>query len=154
LIVAELNGDLSKPLWQRNIPLGGQHWTKQLAKELKLTFAKAEHLKRNLADAEKPQEIFPLMNPVTMDMLLEIQRSLGFFLNSNPKMNIDRVLFVGPAITPGVFGHLKLVESHPTGNSQASPSSGQGYQGKIDNVEMWKPLFCHLNLILTPLSRS
>ena len=32
-------------VWQRSIPLGGNHFTKQLTKELKLTFAKAEHLK-------------------------------------------------------------------------------------------------------------
>ncbi|MCC7087510.1 MAG: pilus assembly protein PilM, partial [Pirellulales bacterium] len=31
-------------VWQRNIPLGGNHFTRQLSKELKLTFAKAEHL--------------------------------------------------------------------------------------------------------------
>jgi type IV pilus assembly protein PilM len=30
-------------VWQRSIPLGGNHFTKQLTKELKLTFAKAEH---------------------------------------------------------------------------------------------------------------
>ena len=34
-------------VWQRTIPLGGNHFTKALTKEMKLTFAKAEHLKRN-----------------------------------------------------------------------------------------------------------
>ena len=34
-------------IWQRPIPLGGNHFTRALTKELKLTFAKAEHLKRN-----------------------------------------------------------------------------------------------------------
>ncbi len=32
-------------VWQRSVPLGGSHFTKALTKELKLTFAKAEHLK-------------------------------------------------------------------------------------------------------------
>ncbi len=31
-------------VWQRSIPLGGSHFTKALVRELKLTFAKAEHL--------------------------------------------------------------------------------------------------------------
>ena len=30
-------------VWQRSIPIGGNHFTKALTKELKLTFAKAEH---------------------------------------------------------------------------------------------------------------
>src|SRR5215510_14443105 len=45
-------------VWQRNIPLGGNHFTRQLSKELKLTFAKAEHLKRNPKQAEDPKAIF------------------------------------------------------------------------------------------------
>ena len=43
-------------VWQRSIPLGGNHFTKQLTKELKLTFAKAEHLKRNSREAEDPKK--------------------------------------------------------------------------------------------------
>ncbi|HEX7378936.1 MAG TPA: pilus assembly protein PilM, partial [Pirellulales bacterium] len=39
-------------VWQRNIPIGGNHFTKALTKELKLTFASAEHLKRNATQAE------------------------------------------------------------------------------------------------------
>ena len=42
-------------VWQRNIPLGGNHFTKALTKELKLTFTKAEHLKRNALKAEDPE---------------------------------------------------------------------------------------------------
>ena len=43
-------------VWQRSIPLGGNHFTKQLTKELKLTFSKAEHLKTQLARSEGSQE--------------------------------------------------------------------------------------------------
>ncbi|MFM7151283.1 MAG: pilus assembly protein PilM, partial [Gemmataceae bacterium] len=39
--------DGAKIIWQRPIPLGGNHFTRALTKDLKLTFAKAEHLKRN-----------------------------------------------------------------------------------------------------------
>src|SRR5450432_3724733 len=42
-------------VWQRSIPIGGNHFTKALTKELKLTFAKAEHLKRNAMKAENPK---------------------------------------------------------------------------------------------------
>src|SRR5262249_51816637 len=39
--------DGEKIIWQRPIPIGGNHFTRALTKDLKLTFAKAEHLKRN-----------------------------------------------------------------------------------------------------------
>src|SRR4051812_20034602 len=39
--------DAGKIIWQRPIPIGGNHFTRALTKDLKLTFAKAEHLKRN-----------------------------------------------------------------------------------------------------------
>ena len=42
-------------VWQRSVPLGGNHFTKALTKELKLTFAKAEHLKRNAARRRTPR---------------------------------------------------------------------------------------------------
>ena len=46
-------------VWQRSIPLGGNHFTKALTKELKLTFAKAEHLKRNATAAAGSQGRVP-----------------------------------------------------------------------------------------------
>src|SRR5262249_6950264 len=36
--------DGERIIWQRPIPLGGNHFTRALTKDLKLTFAKAEHL--------------------------------------------------------------------------------------------------------------
>src|SRR5262245_19550284 len=39
--------DGERIIWQRPIPLGGNHFTRALTKDMKLTFAKAEHLKRN-----------------------------------------------------------------------------------------------------------
>ena len=48
-------------VWQRSIPLGGSHFTKQLTKEMKLTFAKAEHLKRNVRQSKDPKRVFQAM---------------------------------------------------------------------------------------------
>ena len=41
--------DGERIIWQRPIPVGGNHFTRALTKEMKLTFAKAEHLKKNAA---------------------------------------------------------------------------------------------------------
>ena len=68
-------------VWQRSVPLGGSHFTKALSKELRLTFAKAEHLKRNAMQAEDRGAVFQAMRPVFNDLLTEVQRSIGFFSN-------------------------------------------------------------------------
>jgi hypothetical protein len=49
--------DGGKIIWQRPIPLGGNHFTRALTKEMKLTFAKAEHLKRNAAKSPELRKI-------------------------------------------------------------------------------------------------
>ena len=60
-------------VWQRSIPIGGNHFTKQLTKEMKLTFAKAEHIKRNAREAEDAREVFRAMRPIFNDLVTEIQ---------------------------------------------------------------------------------
>ncbi len=62
-------------VWQRSMPLGGNHFTRQLTKDLKLTFAKAEHLKRNAMEADDPKLVFQAMRPVFNDLVTEVQRS-------------------------------------------------------------------------------
>jgi type IV pilus assembly protein PilM len=94
-------------LWQRNIPLGGNHFTKQLSKDLKLTFAKAEHLKRNPRQAEDPKAIFQAMRPVFGDMVTEIQRSIGFFQSLNRKADIKNIVMLGNTVKlPGLTQYL------------------------------------------------
>jgi len=51
-------------VWQRSVPLGGNHFTRALTKELKLTFAKAEHLKRNATATADPKAVFQAMRPI------------------------------------------------------------------------------------------
>src|SRR5262245_37937282 len=94
-------------VWQRNIPLGGNHFTKQLSKELKLTFAKAEHVKRNPKQAEDPKAIFQAMRPVFADMVTEVQRSIGFFQSLDRKAKISGVVILGnTAKLPGLVQYL------------------------------------------------
>jgi len=82
-------------VWQRSIPLGGNHFTKALTKELKLTFAKAEHLKRNASAAQDPKAVFQAMRPIFNDLLTEIQRSITYFTS------IDRTATIGNIVTLG-----------------------------------------------------
>lgn len=94
-------------VWQRSIPLGGNHFTKALTKELKLTFAKAEHLKRDAAKAENPKAVFQAMRPVFNDLLTEVQRSIGYFSNIDRSAKIGRIVGLGNAMKlPGLQRYL------------------------------------------------
>src|SRR5262245_30919036 len=90
-------------LWQRSIPLGGNHFTKQLTKDMKLTFAKAEHLKRNARQAEDPKAVFQAMRPIFNDVVTEVQRSIGFFQGLDRKAKIKGVVLLGNTVKlPGL----------------------------------------------------
>jgi len=94
-------------IWQRSVPIGGNHFTRQLTKDLKLTFAKAEHLKKNAMQADDPKLVFQAMRPVFNDMVTEIQRSLAFFKSLNKKADIDGMLVMGnTAKMPGLLQYL------------------------------------------------
>jgi len=94
-------------VWQRSVPIGGNHFTKALTKELKLTFATAEHLKRNAAKAEDPKALFQAMRPIFNDLLTEVQRSIGYFSNLDRRAKIGRVLALGNAMKlPGLQRYL------------------------------------------------
>ncbi|HEX4590136.1 MAG TPA: type IV pilus assembly protein PilM [Gemmataceae bacterium] len=101
--------DGEKIIWQRPIPLGGNHLTRALSKELKLTFAKAEHLKRNAA--KSPPElktILSALKPVLTDFVGEVQRSLGFFTNSHREATIVYMVGLGSAFRlPGLQKYLQ-----------------------------------------------
>jgi type IV pilus assembly protein PilM len=97
--------DGAKVIWQRPIPLGGNHFTRALTKDMKLTFAKAEHLKRNAtkSGAAELKKILASLKPVLNDFVGEVQRSLGFFSNTHRDASIEYMVGLGNAFRlPGL----------------------------------------------------
>jgi type IV pilus assembly protein PilM len=84
-------------IWQRSIPIGGSSFTKALVQGMKLTFAKAEHLKRNAARAEDPKTVFKVMRPVFNEFAAELQRSLNYFTGTDRSATVGKVLLLGNA---------------------------------------------------------
>lgn len=82
-------------IWIRNVPIGGNHFTRALLKEMKLTFAKAEHLKCNATKSPDPRAVFQALRPVFNDYVAEIQRSIGYFSSVNRDCQITKVIGVG-----------------------------------------------------------
>jgi type IV pilus assembly protein PilM len=84
-------------IWQRSMPIGGSTFSKALVKDLKLTFGKAEHLKRNAVRAEDPKAVFKSMRPVFGEFAAELQRSLNYFTGADRGASIGKVLLLGNA---------------------------------------------------------
>ncbi len=100
--------DGNKIILQRTINVAGNNFTKALTKDLKMTFAKAEHLKRN-ATKPLPKEgpdlktILTSLRPVFNDLQNEVQRSLTYFANANRNAEIKKVVGLGNAFhLPGL----------------------------------------------------
>jgi type IV pilus assembly protein PilM len=95
--------DGERIIWQRPIPLGGNHFTRALTKDLKLTFAKAEHLKRNATKSPDLKKILAALRPVLNDFVGEVQRSLGYFTNTHRDAHIEYMIGLGNAFRlPGL----------------------------------------------------
>ena len=95
--------DGQRIIWQRPIPLGGNHFTRALTKDMKLTFAKAEHLKRNATKSPDLKQILSSLKPVLNDFVGEVQRSLGYFTNTHRDANVQYMVGLGSAFRlPGL----------------------------------------------------
>ena len=93
--------------WTRNIPLGGNNFTEALIKAFKLSFSKAENLKKTAATSKYARQIFQAMRPVFADLVAEIQRSLGYYSSSHRDVELTQVLALGNAFRlPGLQKYL------------------------------------------------
>src|SRR5262249_19136097 len=95
--------DGERIIWQRPIPVGGNRFTRDLTKELKLTFAKAEHLKRNATKSPDLKKILAALKPGLNEFVGEVQRSLGYFTNTHRDAQIEYMIGLGNAFRlPGL----------------------------------------------------
>lgn len=82
-------------VWQRTIPMGGNAFTRAISETFKLNFQKAEKLKRTAPMSKYARQILQAMKPVFADLASEIQRSIGYYNNSNPTTKIVRIVALG-----------------------------------------------------------
>ncbi len=84
-------------IWQRTMPIGGNNFTRALIQGMRMTFAKAENLKRNAARADDPKKVFQTLRPVFNEFASEMQRSLNYFTGQDRTATIGSVFLVGNA---------------------------------------------------------
>lgn len=103
LIVAEAGR-----VWVRTFPIGGHQFTEALVNTFKISYSKAEKLKREAEQTKHARHVFQAMRPVFGDLAQEIQRSIGFYQSVHPDANLKRLIGLGSTFKlPGLRKYLK-----------------------------------------------
>ena len=82
-------------IWTRTIQIGGNNFTEALSKSFKLSFGKAETLKRTAATSKYARQVFQVMRPVFADFVQEIQRSVGYYISVHRESKFERLMGLG-----------------------------------------------------------
>lgn len=90
LIVAEAGR-----VWIRTFPLGGHNFTEALASTFKLTYSKAERLKRDADSSKYRKHIFQAIKPVLADLVQDVQRSISYYEDTHPDAKLERLIGIG-----------------------------------------------------------
>jgi type IV pilus assembly protein PilM len=91
-----LSGDQS--LFTRDVSVGGNAYTEAVQKELNLPFDSAEQVKKGLpVEGVDPESVKPVLQAMTENVLLEIQKTFDFYKASASSDRIDRIVLSGGA---------------------------------------------------------
>jgi type IV pilus assembly protein PilM len=82
-------------MWTRTVQIGGNNFTEALVRAFKLSFVKAEKLKRTAASSKYARQIFQAMRPVFSDLVQEIQRSIGFYTSLHRETRFKKLIGLG-----------------------------------------------------------
>jgi len=103
LIIAEAGR-----VWVRTFPIGGHQFTEALVNSFKLSYSKAEKLKREAEQSKHARHVFQAMRPVFSDLVQEIQRSIGFYQSVHADCDLKRLIGLGSTFRlPGLRKYLK-----------------------------------------------
>lgn len=86
----------STSVFWRDITFGGNQYTDAIQRELNLSFAEAESLKRGEPVAEHTiQQVIPILNSVSDDFAAELRKTLDFFTATSGAERVDEVILAG-----------------------------------------------------------
>ncbi len=117
--------------WTRTIPIGGNAFTEALVKSFKLSFAKAEALKKTADSSKYARQIFQAMRPIFADLVQELQRSVGFYSSTHRDSEIQKLVVFGDAfLLPNLRKYLQQNLDMPV----EQPSSFASATGQTSDV--------------------
>lgn len=95
-------------VWIRTFPIGGHEFTKALVEQFKLSYPKAEKLKREAEQSKHARHVFQAMRPVFTDLVQDVQRSVGYYQSLHRDADLSRLIGMGSTFKlPGLRKYLK-----------------------------------------------
>lgn len=95
-------------VWVRTFPIGGHQFTEALVNTFKLSYSKAEKLKKEAEQTKHARHVFQAMRPVFGDLVQEVQRSIGYYQSIHPEAELERLIGLGSTFKlPGLRKYLK-----------------------------------------------
>lgn len=103
LVIAE-----SGRVWIRTFPIGGHQFTSALVEAFKVTYPKAEKVKREADTSKAARQIMQAMRPVFQDLVQDVQRSIGYYQSLHREAKLTRLIGLGSTFhLPGLRKFLK-----------------------------------------------
>jgi type IV pilus assembly protein PilM len=95
-------------VWVRTFPIGGHEFTNALVEQFKLSYPKAEKLKREAEQSKHARHVFQALRPVFSDLVQDVQRSIGYYQSMHPDAKLERLVGMGSTFElPGLRKYLK-----------------------------------------------
>ena len=86
----------STSIFNRDIAVGGNQYTDAIQKDLNVSFDQAESLKRGTrVEGAAPENLAPILQAVSENIALEIQKTFDFFKATSSEDRIDRIFLSG-----------------------------------------------------------
>src|SRR5262249_38268759 len=83
-------------IFNRDIAVGGNQYTDAIQKDLNLSFDQAETLKKGgRVEGAAPENLQPIIQAVSENIALEIQKTIDFFKATSSEDRIDRIFLSG-----------------------------------------------------------
>jgi len=83
-------------IFNRDIAVGGNQYTDAIQKDLNLSFDQAEALKKGArVEGANPENLPPILQAVSENIALEIQKTFDFFKATSSEDRIDRIFLSG-----------------------------------------------------------
>ena len=126
-------------LWTRTVQIGGNNFTEALVRAFKLSFSKAEKLKRTAASSKYAKQIFQAMRPVFADLVQHIQRSIGYYTSLHRETRFKKLLGMGNGFRlPGLQKFLEQNLNIPVARidtyNKVTPSEAVNVPAFSENV--------------------
>ncbi len=79
----------------RSIPMGGNQFTEEIQRELGVSFHEAESIKVGAKSSDKSAEIASAIDLVSNNLIMDVKRSLDFFLAGGHDLNVNKIYVSG-----------------------------------------------------------